>query len=200
MSSVSERLTGLMREKHISCRKLSDMTGITKSSVNNYANGLRSIPLDKLQLIANALDVSASWLIGWADNRDGSNNNAQLDQNIKPLESDFATNLKRIRLEKKMSQEEFANFLGTSKQNISRYELGEVSPKISTAAKMAEKLGISLTQLNGDNNEKKDPAAEQDRERERVVNLFLSLSEENQKKLIDYAQLLLTAQQAGRDS
>ena len=114
--------------------------------------------------------------------------------------TDFAVNLKRIRLEKKMSQEEFANFLGTSKQNISRYELVEVSPKISTAAKMAEKLGISLTQLNGDNNEKKDPASEQDRERERVVNLFLSLSEENQKKLIDYAQLLLTAQQAGRDS
>lgn len=40
MSSVSERLASLMREKHISCRKLSDMTGITKSSVNNYANGV----------------------------------------------------------------------------------------------------------------------------------------------------------------
>ena len=89
MSSVSERLASLMREKHISCRKLSDMTGITKSYVNNYANGLRSIPLDKLQLIANALDVSASWLIGWADNRDGSNDDEQPDKNIKPLESDF---------------------------------------------------------------------------------------------------------------
>ena len=59
--------------------------------------------------------------------------------------TDFAVNLKRIRLEKKMSQEEFANFLGTSKQNISRYELGEVSPKISTAAKMAEKLGYHFS-------------------------------------------------------
>ena len=89
MSDVSERLSEIMREKHISCRKLSDMTGITKSSVNNYANGSRPIPLDKLQQMANALGVSAAWIIGWADNRDGSNNDEQPDQEIKPLEAEF---------------------------------------------------------------------------------------------------------------
>lgn len=89
MSDASDRLTEIMQEKHISCRKLSDMTGITKSSVNNYANGSRSIPLDKLQLMASALGVSAAWIIGWADNRDGSNNGEQLDQEIKPLEAEF---------------------------------------------------------------------------------------------------------------
>lgn len=89
MSDVSERLSEIMREKHISCRKLSDMTGITKSSVNNYTNGSRPIPLDKLQQMANALGVSAAWIIGWADNRDGSNNDEQPDQEIKPLEAEF---------------------------------------------------------------------------------------------------------------
>ena len=89
MSSVSERLASVMQEKHISCRRLSEMTGITKSSVNNYANGSRSVPLDKLQLISNALNVSASWLIGWADNRDGSNNEEQPNQEIEPLEAEF---------------------------------------------------------------------------------------------------------------
>ncbi|MBO7670744.1 MAG: helix-turn-helix domain-containing protein [Oscillospiraceae bacterium] len=48
-----------------------------------------------------------------------------------------------------MTQDEFAKLLGTSKQNISRYENGEVSPKISTAAQIAEKLGLSLSDLNG---------------------------------------------------
>ena len=89
MSDVSDRLTDVMREKHISCRKLSEMTGITKSSVSNYTNGSRPIPLDKLQLMANALGVSAAWVIGWADNRDGSNNDEQPDQEIKPLEAEF---------------------------------------------------------------------------------------------------------------
>ena len=64
--------------------------------------------------------------------------------------SSFAETLRRIRFERKMTQEEFAELLDTTKQNISRYESGAVSPKISTAAKIAEKLGMSLSELSGD--------------------------------------------------
>jgi repressor LexA len=63
--------------------------------------------------------------------------------------SRFSENLRRIRFDRHMTQEEFADLLGTTKQNISRYESGAVSPKISTAEVMAEKLGISLSELNG---------------------------------------------------
>ena len=61
----------------------------------------------------------------------------------------FSENLRRIRFERHMTQEEFADLLGTTKQNISRYESGAVSPKISTAEVMAEKLGMTLSELNG---------------------------------------------------
>ena len=63
--------------------------------------------------------------------------------------SQFSENLRRIRFERHMTQEEFAQLLGTTKQNISRYESGAVSPKISTAQKIADKLGVSLSELNG---------------------------------------------------
>lgn len=62
----------------------------------------------------------------------------------------FADSLRRIRFEKHMTQEELATFLGTTKQNISRYESGAVSPKITTAQIMANKLGITLSELNGE--------------------------------------------------
>lgn len=113
--------------------------------------------------------------------------------------ADFASTLKKIRLERGMSLEEFATFLGTSKQNLSRYECGEVTPKISTAAKMARMLGITLGQLNGDEEQRKTaPVSEQ--ERSTVIELFSRLTNENQAKLIDYAQLLLTAQEGAHDS
>ena len=64
--------------------------------------------------------------------------------------SSFSETLRRLRFERHMTQEEFAELLGTTKQNISRYESGAVSPKISTAAIMADKLGISLSELTGD--------------------------------------------------
>ena len=76
--------------------------------------------------------------------------------------ADFASTIKRLRLERGMSLEEFAAFLGTSKQNLSRYELGEVSPKISTAAKMAEKLGLTLSELNGGDAPDSSPDADDD--------------------------------------
>lgn len=63
--------------------------------------------------------------------------------------SGFSETLRRIRFERRMTQEEFAQLLGTSKQNISRYENGEVSPKISTAEAIAERLGMTLSELNG---------------------------------------------------
>lgn len=62
----------------------------------------------------------------------------------------FAKSLRRIRFEKRMTQEEFATFLGTTKQNISRYESGAVSPKITTAQMMANRLGVTLSELNGE--------------------------------------------------
>lgn len=63
--------------------------------------------------------------------------------------SGFSENLRRIRFERHMTQEEFATLLGTTKQNISRYESGAVSPKISTAQNIADKLGMTLSELNG---------------------------------------------------
>lgn len=63
--------------------------------------------------------------------------------------SRFSENLRRIRFERHMTQEEFATLLSTTKQNISRYESGQVSPKITTAQAIADKLGISLSELNG---------------------------------------------------
>ena len=62
----------------------------------------------------------------------------------------FGENLRKIRNEKNMSQDDFATLLGTSKQVISRYETNQRSPKVSTVAEYAEKLGVSISTLTDD--------------------------------------------------
>lgn len=62
----------------------------------------------------------------------------------------FGENLKAIRVARGMSQDEFAELLGTSKQVISRYENSQRSPKFTVAAKYANLLGVSLALLNGE--------------------------------------------------
>lgn len=61
----------------------------------------------------------------------------------------FGENLKRIREERGLSQEQLAGILDTSKQVISRYETGQRSPKINTASEYAIKLNVALTELTG---------------------------------------------------
>lgn len=90
--------------------------------------------------------------------------------------SQFSENLRRIRFERHMTQEEFAQLLGTSKQNISRYESGAVSPKISTAQNIADKLGMSLAELNGS----QDGDAQQAREE--------LADDPDRKALLDFAR------------
>ena len=62
----------------------------------------------------------------------------------------FGERLKEIRKEKNMSLEEFAKLMGTSKQALSRYELGQCDPKISQVRKYAKKLHMSVDYLLGD--------------------------------------------------
>ena len=57
----------------------------------------------------------------------------------------FGEVLKKIRYEKKLSQEEFAGVLGTSKQVISRYENNQRIPKITTVEDYANKLHLPIS-------------------------------------------------------
>ena len=62
----------------------------------------------------------------------------------------FGERLRELRKEKGLSQDEFAQMLGTSKQILRRYELGQRSPNIEQVSKYAEKLKVSVDYLLGD--------------------------------------------------
>ena len=59
----------------------------------------------------------------------------------------FANNLKRLRTEANLTQEELASMIGTSKQAISRYERSNREPNIKTARLIAEALHVPLSSL-----------------------------------------------------
>ena len=65
----------------------------------------------------------------------------------------FGNRLRAIRKEKGMSQDEFAKLLGTSKQILSRYEIGQRIPKITQVQEYAKRLNVSADYLMGDSAE-----------------------------------------------
>lgn len=65
-----ERIKTLMDEKGISYSELSDMSGVTKPTLQRYATGkTKNIPIDAISRIAAALNTSAAYLMGFTNER-----------------------------------------------------------------------------------------------------------------------------------
>lgn len=63
---------------------------------------------------------------------------------------EFGDILKALRLERGLSQDEFAALLGTTKQVISRYETKKRIPRVSVVQEYARLLGLPLSALSGE--------------------------------------------------
>ena len=98
----------------------------------------------------------------------------------------FGEKLKIIRESRNMNITEFAKFLGTSKQNISRYELGEISPTLKKATEFADKLHISIIDLVDEDITLTAVPALDPQERQ-LITCFRRLNASGQEKLLDYA-------------
>lgn len=137
---IADRIQKLMTEQELSYGELSKMTGIPKSALFRYATGETvKVPLVRLEEIACALDVDLPELIGMIP--------------IEKKESDVETTGERIRRCRKaagMTQEELAERLGTTPQNIYKYEKGIVNNiPVCNIEDMAEIFGISPAELVG---------------------------------------------------
>ena len=68
MSELSNRILNLIEQRELSYGELSRLTGIPKSALQRYATGqTEKIPVDRLELIAKALDTTSAALLGQAE-------------------------------------------------------------------------------------------------------------------------------------
>lgn len=71
--------------------------------------------------------------------------------------SNFSTNLKALRAQKEMSQQELANSMGISKSALNMYERGERQPNFETLELIADYFNVSLDFLLGKTSEIRCP-------------------------------------------
>ena len=64
MNIFSERLKTALDKRKVKPAELSERTGISKSSISEWISGKYEAKADKIVLIAKALDVNESYLIG----------------------------------------------------------------------------------------------------------------------------------------
>lgn len=68
MSTRSERIRSLIEQSGKTYQELERLTGIKKSSLQRYASGVTTkIPLDVIEKLAHAFNVSQEYLMGWEE-------------------------------------------------------------------------------------------------------------------------------------
>lgn len=68
MSIRSERIKALVDNSGMSYQELEKLTGIKKSSLQRYASGATTkIPLDVIEKLSVAFNVSQEYLMGWEE-------------------------------------------------------------------------------------------------------------------------------------
>lgn len=66
MQNIMKRMKDRREELNMSYQTLSEKVGISKSTLQRYETGyIKNMPVDKLEAIADALNVSPSYLMGW---------------------------------------------------------------------------------------------------------------------------------------
>lgn len=85
MSIRSERIKALVDRSGMSYQELEKLTGIKKSSLQRYASGATTkIPLDVIEKLSVAFNVSQEYLMGWDEKKD-SPSELQLSEGEKVL-------------------------------------------------------------------------------------------------------------------
>lgn len=106
----------------------------------------------------------------------------------------FGNNLKKIRQEKNMTQEELAKKINTSRSNIANYENDKNMPSIDILNKLSEILNCTTDYLLGKSNIKN--TRELDFEEE-LLNIGLNMKDynpptkEQQEKIEEFAKFVL---------
>lgn len=66
MYDIMNRIKNKRIEANLSYQELADKTGLSKSTLQRYETGyIKNMPIDKLELLANALNIEPAYLMGW---------------------------------------------------------------------------------------------------------------------------------------
>ncbi len=106
-------------------------------SVHKWEKGVNLPSLKMLPKLAKALHVTEMELLYPNDD----------EYPLSKLDEKVVQEIKRLRLSREITQEEFAEKVGVTWSTVARWETGEVAPAIKYLPKFAEILGVSEQDL-----------------------------------------------------
>ena len=173
--TMAERLRWLRKFRcHKTQLEIGKKVGVGKATIQKYECGvITNIPPDKIELLAEALETTPGFIMGW-----------EKDPDSERLDFRFGNVLRKERERLGMSAEEFARKIGLSESELLKYESGDAIPSANVAYPIAIQLGISPEEYDPLYNSGQQAEAEE----ETFIDLYRQLSPHQKERTRSYMQ------------
>ncbi len=138
-----KRLRDIREDHDLTQSEMAEILGVDRSAYSLWELGINIIPIKFLAMFADYFKCSIDYLLGLSDQK----NSYQLVPGI-----DFKVvgdNIKRIRKEKKLSQENIADILKISQACVAKYEKGTIQISTANLYEFSKEFSISINELCG---------------------------------------------------
>lgn len=102
----------------------------------------------------------------------------------------ISMNIKHYRQLKKMTQKDLAALIGVDTSVINRYETGVIAVPYDRIIQLAKALDVTPIKLMG--------LEDNSHDEEEIFDIFHKLTPENKNKLVDFAKMMLIAQETNK--
>lgn len=137
------RLKDIREDHDISQEKMAEILEVNRSAYSLWEIGINIIPLKKLCDFADYFELSIDYVLGLTNKRKPRKLIKGFD--MKKL----GNNIKQIRLQNELSQENLANMMEVTQSCITKYEKGLICISTSNLYKFCKLFNISLTKVCG---------------------------------------------------
>lgn len=139
--SIGQKIKELRNQLNMSVDDLAAKLGKNRATIYRYERGdIENLPLDVLEPLANALETTPGYLMGWEDT-------SKKNESLTIDEVTMGDVFKALRLGSNLSIEEFSHEIGISAKDISIYEAGKTPIPVNIINLVADFFDISISEI-----------------------------------------------------
>lgn len=176
--TIGKKIKDLRTELNMSVDKLAEKLCKNRATIYRYEKGdIGNLPLDVLEPLADALETTPGYLMGWEDKKN--------EDSIT-----IGDLLKRMRLQRNMTIDEYAKEIGVEPDLLSKYESGEKSISIEVVNMISEYYRLITRSYMDKGTEISRSRQDRFKEWARTFG-HVELTDEEYKKIFEYCKFLL---------